>query len=378
MKALRYFSKLSLRSFLPAWLLAGLGLAVVFGQANATAGQIKLHTEQEMVEELLQPFEVDIANPIAVFEAVFQALPSKVTVYPTESYYYFSFPYKAINYAGNIRFDSWDQFDGKVHFAYFQEYAYWRKQQDPIYKKLGPEDGLQVAKVNKFLYKIAYKGKTVDFEIPDLSNVKPAPAMLRPDETYLGPIWDESGVQFFLIFNKTAKTFLYLLNDNPKMDQYEPADVSPALLVGNRTSFTFLKDKLIDRQILVGVFFGNTQLNNYFDGPFDQLPDNYIEGDALLDALLTIEPGMKGHVDRYGSDPSGEVRYAITSYRYYTDVEDLKPVVECAEKTNDPAQYYSCFNAPDQGDGGGAGDRKMDFGRSGSAGPDSSPDEPKK
>ncbi len=303
-----------------------------------------------MVEELLEPFDLDVKNPNAVFEAVFEALPSKVTVYPTESYYYFSFPYKGIIYAGNIRFDSWDQFDGKVHFAYFPEYAYWRKPLDPVYKKLGPDDGLQVTKVNKFLYKIAFKGKTVDFEIPDLSSVKPAASMMRADETYLGPIWDESGVQFFLIFNKTAKTFLYLLNDNPKMDQYEPTDVSPELTVGNRTSFTFYKDKLVDRQILVGVFGGNTQLNNYFDGPFDQLPDNYIEGDSLLDALLQIEPSMKGHVDRYGSDPSGEVRYAITTYRYYSDVEDLKPIVDCAAKTNDPAQYYSCFNVPDEHD----------------------------
>ena len=32
---------------------------------------------------------------------------------------------------------------------------------------------------------------------------------------------------------------------------------------------------MANRQILIGAFVGNTQLNNYFDGPFDQLPDNY-------------------------------------------------------------------------------------------------------
>jgi len=313
---------------------------------TSAAARLKLHTEQDMVEELLEPYELDINNPNAVFEAVFEALPARVKVYPTESYYYFTFPYKGLIYAGNIRFDAWDQFDGKVHFAYYVEYAYWRKPDEPTYKKLGPDDGLKVTQVNKFLYKITFKGKTVDFEIPDLSKVKPAPTMIRADESYIGPIWDESGVQFFLVFNKTAKTFLYLLNDNPKMDQYTPSGVSPSLTVGARTSFTFYKDKLMDRQILVGVFIGNTQLNNYFDGPFDQLPDNYIEGDTLLEALLTIEPAMKGRVDRYGSDPSGEVRYAITTYRYYNEVSDLKPVVECAEKASDPAQYYSCFNAP--------------------------------
>jgi hypothetical protein len=299
------------------------------------------------VEELLEQNDLDISNPNAVFEAVFDALPAKVTVYPTESYYYFTFPYKGIIYAGNLRFDAWDQFDGKVHFAYFPEYAYWRKPLDPVYKKLGPDDGLTVTKVDKFLYTIAYKNKTVEFKIPDLSAQKPGPGMLRADETYLGPIWDESGVQFFLVFNKTAKAFLYLLNDTPKMDQYEPSDISPAVTVGMRSSFTFYKDKLADRQILIGAFVGNTQLNNYFDGPFDQLPDNYIQGDDLLNALLELDPTLKErHADRYGSDPTGEVRFAITTYRYYDRVADLKPVVECAEKETDPAAYYTCFNAP--------------------------------
>jgi hypothetical protein len=332
-------------------------LAILLTPVTVAGAQLKMHTDQQMIEELLEPNDLAIANPNAVFEAVFQALPAKVTVYPTESYYYFTFPYKGIIYAGNLRFDAWDQFDGKVHFAYFPEYAFWRKPLDPVHKKMGPDDGVQVTRVDKFHYKIAFKGRTVDFGIPDLSNIKPAPGMVRDDETYIGPIWDESGVRFFLVFNKTAKTFLYLLNDNPKMDQYEQAQLSADVTVGMRTSFAFYKDKLAERQILIGAFLGNTQLNNYFDGPFDQLPDNYIEGDTLIDALLLIDPSMKGKVDRYGSDPSGEVRYAITTYKYYGDVDDLKAIVDCAAKESDPARYYACFNVK-QEDEEGAPDRE--------------------
>src|SRR5262249_39056806 len=80
--------------------------------------------------------------------------------------------------------------------------------------------------------------------------------------------------------------------------------------------------------------------------PFDQLPDNYVQGNTLLDAILEIEPGMKGEkVDRYGADPTGEFRYGITSYKYYRYVEDLKPIVDCAAQAADPAVYYACFNA---------------------------------
>jgi hypothetical protein len=32
---------------------------------------------------------------------------------------------------------------------------------------------------------------------------------------------------------------------------------------------------------MIGAFEGNMRANNYFDGPFDQLPDNFIEGETL-------------------------------------------------------------------------------------------------
>lgn len=320
-------------------------LSTIF-PGGASAGHIKLHTNQEIIDDLLQPTDLDVKNPDAVFEAVFEQLPAKVTVYPTEGYYYFTFQANGINYAGNIRFDAFDQFDGKVHFAYANEYQYWRKPLDPVYKKMGPADGVQVTQVNKFLYKIAFKGKTVEFVLPDLSNVKPAPDMLRSDEVYIGPSWDESGVQFFLVFNKSAKTFLFLLNETPKVDLYAPSALSPAVTVGNRTSFVFYKDKLANRQILMGDFVGHTMLNDYFDGPFDQLPDNYVKGTALLDAIIEKEPDFRNEkADRYGADPTGEFRYGITSYKYYSRLSDLKPIVDCAEKNSDPAIYYKCFDA---------------------------------
>ena len=106
------------------------------------------------------------------------------------------------------------------------------------------------------------------------------------------------------------------------------------------------KDKLLDRQILIGDFVGHTMINDYFDGPFDQLPDNYVQGTAMLDAILEVEPGLKKeNPDRYGADQTGEYRYGITSYKYYNQVSDLKPIVECAEKNSDPAVYYKCFNS---------------------------------
>ena len=40
------------------------------------------------------------------------------------------------------------------------------------------------------------------------------------------------------------------------------------------------------------VFYTNSEVNNYFDGPFDQLPDNFMEGEAFREMLLKVEPSL--------------------------------------------------------------------------------------
>ena len=65
--------------------------------------------------------------------------------------------------------------------------------------------------------------------------------------------------------------------------------------------------------------------NNYFDGPFDQLPDNFIEGEALRDAILAVRPQLKGEIDRFGASPDGSIRFNIGPYLPYREVRDLYP-----------------------------------------------------
>jgi hypothetical protein len=85
-------------------------------------------------------------------------------------------------------------------------------------------------------------------------------------------------------------------------------------------------------------------VNNYFDGPFDQLPDNFIAGETLRRAILSVQPDLKGKIDRLGSDPSGEVRFSIDSYRPYLKVEDLYDIHRCATAKLHARSYYSCFS----------------------------------
>ena len=86
------------------------------------------------------------------------------------------------------------------------------------------------------------------------------------------------------------------------------------------------------------------RLNNYFDGPFDQLPDNFIVGESLRDAILAVEPKLAGKIDRYGISPDGKDRFLIGPYRRYRTEKELLAFHACATDRRLPAaKYYECF-----------------------------------
>ena len=73
--------------------------------------------------------------------------------------------------------------------------------------------GVSVEKVEPLVYRVTYQGKSVIFALNDLRGVKPPPRA-RADEIYLGPIFDELAIQFYLVFNKKLKIFHYVLNES--------------------------------------------------------------------------------------------------------------------------------------------------------------------
>jgi hypothetical protein len=139
--------------------------------------------------------------------------------------------------------------------------------------------------------------------------------------------------------------FLFILDETVKTtDQFERTASSDRILVGKRTAFAFYRDHLRDRKIMIGAFEGNMVINSYFDGPFDQLPDNFIEGDTLRDAIVAVDPDMKGHIDRFGGWDDGAQRFAVDPYVGYRMLSDLDMFDQCAvARQKNPATYYTCF-----------------------------------
>jgi hypothetical protein len=333
--------------------LAAALLASVAARAQDKAPLPHLFTHQSYVEQVLRQSALQVDDPKAVFRFVLNSLPDRVKVYPTENYYYFRFVHRGAQYAGNVRLDNETRDQGKIHIAYSIDFAEWKDEDPAFHRLLGQEDGVIVEKLDRLVYRVSYEGKSVVFELNDLSDVVPPPEALAPDERYIGPVFDDSAVRFFLVYNDKLKLFHYILDETiPPTDLYEPAAGSKRILIGKRTGFAFYRDQQRERKILIGVFEGNARVNNYFDGPFDQLPDNFIAGEALRSAILAVEPGLKGRIDRFGSDPGGETRFMISPYLHYRQEEELLAFDRCANsKTIKPSLYYACFLIePDYGE----------------------------
>ncbi len=339
------FSNRLFRTLKSISLAACTAVLMTFASAGPSKADASVNTNQAFIENLLREQKLDITDALAVFEFVLSALPDRAKIYPTENYYYFTFHHGGLVYGGNLRLDASDRDQGFVHFAYSPEHVFWREPEIPTYRKLGAADGVRVERVSPLTYDVAFRGRTVRFEINDLSGVRPPANVVAPGETYIGPVFDESGIQFYLMFNPAEKVFLYVLNEQaPVPEVFDATKISPRITIGRRTSYAFYADDRLPRKILIGVYEGNTILNNIYDGPFDQLPDNTLEGDVLKNAILSILPDYANKIDRFGSMADGSERYAISPYLYYETEDDFSIILDCLKDPKRQQEaYYGCF-----------------------------------
>jgi hypothetical protein len=329
-----------------------LGAAMAVSSAAAQDGEPpRLITNEAYIAELARSHKLAIDDPMTVFAYVLGSLPERVKVYPTENHYYFAFDLNGIRYAGNIKIDARLRAEGKVVFNYYQDRPAWLKDDEGTALILGPPQGVTVEKIDPLAYRVSYDKKSVVFALNDLSQVKPPAAALAPDDQFIGPIFDESGIRFFLVFNKKLKLFHYILDETVKpADIFVPATVGDGrILIGTRTGFALYRDRQRERKILIGVFQDNVSANNYLDGPFDQMPDNFIEGDSYRQAILAVEPRLKGQINRYGS-LADDTRFVVAPYMEYRNPKELAIFDRCATSRLIPAERYAaCFALPTEG-----------------------------
>ena len=289
------------------------------------------------------PKDVDYNEPDSMFNYLYANLPYYAIVYPSEMYYYYQFPVKNRFISGNLRLVMARQ--GQIGMGYFDK----DEQEFSNHKLFGAEDGLIIEKKSDFLYKTKYKGKTVYFKLNDIIFDKPKKLIVLDREELVTQVEDESGIRLFLYFNNETNSFYYILNEEgPVTDKL--TDKGESIFIGERTDFAFYYDELLNRRVLFGVKGEHVSVNDYFDGPFDQVYPFLNIRDKIYKSYPYTQYG-KG-IDEYGNFLDREsTRVAISPYFKYDNVEELRGVLKnCLNFSKNESEFYSCLTYEDKKD----------------------------
>lgn len=203
-------------------------------------------------------------------------------------------------------------------------------------------DGLIIDEIDKFTYVVDYNDKAVTFNLHKLSQEQPKLFSLGDDEVSIMRTFDESGFQFFLLFNERDNYFFWVLNEEELIpDILEP--LGDDLLVGKRSGFAFWVDAEFDnRKTLAAIRGQEATRNNYYDGPFDQLADNYVDETNVSEYMVRASPSLEGRIDKYGYfTDRQEGRVSIYTYYVYFTQESLLDFVAQAKASEDPYDFIS-------------------------------------
>ena len=305
-----------------------------------------LTTNQRWIEGLSADV-VDLEDVDAVFWHIYSQLPDEVVVYPSENYYYYVLYVDGRQIWGNIRLPAGYRDEGILSFAYFEfdEFSTVPNIRFTRAKLYTEQDGVNIEKVDNFTYVVRYNEKAVTFNLHQIPQEPPNLFSLGEDEVFVERILDESGYRFFLIFNEQKNYFLWVLNEEDGVvDILDPIGEEGDIFVGRRSGFAFWEDAAHDnRKILIGVRQLCVSRNDYYDGPFDQLADNYAEEVRISEYMQKAFPALQGRIDKFGyyTDTERPLRVAITAYMTYYTQSQIVQFVERAQASQDPYQYIS-------------------------------------
>ncbi len=289
----------------------------------------------------------DLDDPLAVFAAVFAALPRSVDVRPTENYLYWRFRTPQAWVWGNLRVGTRKSELGTLHIGYYEysDTMTGPEQANVRYRTLGVEDGLKALRRGPFLFDLAYGDRVVSLQLNNLAQSPPTRFKLGKDERFVFNTEDESGVRFHLLFDDKNHNFMFVANE-----ETSPLDgmisVGERLVLDSRTGFAFYRDPRHNgRHVLIGVFRPNVARNTYYDGPADQLAENQIpEVPGYRENLHKAYPFTRGVIDDYGFylKEAGN-RIAVAPYYAYTGVEELAGMIEVCDRANRTVDVLACL-----------------------------------
>jgi hypothetical protein len=304
---------------------------------------------QKLIEGLSQD-SVDLDDVDAVFWHIFSQLPDEVIVYPSENYYYFIMYTGRRQIWGNIRLAAGRRERGVLSFAYFEfrETPYVSEPRVTGSKFFTDSDGLLIQELDPFTYKVRYNRKEVTFHLNQISQDQPTLFNVADDEASIMRTYDESGYRFFLMFNTERNYFFWVLNEEEsRSDVLIP--LRDDLLVGRKSGFAFWVDAAHDdRKVLVAIRGASATRNDYYDGPFDQLADNYVEQTNIAEYMVRAAPSLRGRIDKYGyfTDRDRPSRVSVSPYYVYFSDQALGIYFDRLKSSEDPYFFVSRKGLP--------------------------------
>lgn len=313
-------------------LLAAIALLIAISVSMSKAQQ-PVHPlggfyTNESILAALSDRSVDLADSLAVFRRVLASLPDTVEMLPSENYYYFGFYTDGRLITGSMSLFPHERDSGVIGFGYSEK----RDQRIPEggdlaggWGSFGATDGVSVRGLGGRDWVVSDGSRSVTFRTARSRSGGDARPRLRNGESLVLRTLDESGLRFALVLDRRERKMFWVLDESEGVpEQFQP--IGEGLEIGARTGFAFHVDGTTERRVLVGVEGYNVLANTWFDGPFDQIPDNDIEVGAvdLAAAIATAYPRLVGRIDRFGKyldNPS--TRVAIAPYLVYFSIDEL-------------------------------------------------------
>jgi hypothetical protein len=309
-----------------------------------------LHNTNEDYLKALDINHLEVLDTIEVFNFVFKSLSDEIKIYPTENHYYFELILNGRNFKGNIGLLIDERDSGYLSFAVEEDCQIDTFYYTPISieKVFTEKDGLTIEKIDTLQYDVRFKGTLKKISLQNIINTSTVNDNITTNEIPIGVCQDESGLKFNLLFDSTTNHFFYSLN------KYSYANenfirITVGVVIGIRTGFVFYLDSAnSNRLILFGVSLKNITENTIFDGPFDQLPDNYWETNShklnLLELFGRCYPDSKNKISKYGIfKENPEERIAISSYLSYRNIDEVLKVWFSCKNTSE-SNYDFIYN----------------------------------
>ena len=197
---------------------------------------------------------------------------------------------------------------------------------------LSAEHEVRIERLDEGRYRVRHAGREVEFVLARRALACAGPPALLKHETCITGVLDESGVPLKMVYDSVHRSFSFVVNG-----AIAPIDALVSIegthgryVLDRRTDFVFYADTRARRTLLVGVASRNVYENNYFDGPFDQVPPRL----QLKDRLEAAYPYLRmDPIDAHGNFTHKEgQRVAISPYLDYASLDDAVAELSRREK----------------------------------------------